>query len=100
VHDEALAVATRVAEGQSYVACVGEFKRGKSTLIDALVDDPILPSGIVPITAVPTVVAMGTLAPLACASPALSVRRFQARRVSRSRSNDGPIAGSRFHRPT
>jgi hypothetical protein len=59
VHDEALAVARRASEGQFYVACVGQFKRGKSTLIDALLDDPVLPSGIVPVTAVPTVVRFG-----------------------------------------
>lgn len=59
VHDEALAVAARLADGQFYVACVGQFKRGKSTLIDALLDDPVLPTGIVPITAVPTVVRYG-----------------------------------------
>jgi GTP-binding protein EngB required for normal cell division len=57
--DEALAAAERVSAGQFYVACVGQFKRGKSTLINALLDDPVLPSGIVPITAVPTVVRYG-----------------------------------------
>lgn len=59
VRDDALAVAARIAAEQFYVACVGQFKRGKSTLIDALLDDPVLPSGIVPITAVPTVVRYG-----------------------------------------
>lgn len=57
--DEAVALASRLAEGRYYVACVGQFKRGKSTLIDALVDDPVLPAGVVPITAVPTVVRYG-----------------------------------------
>jgi GTP-binding protein EngB required for normal cell division len=32
----------------------GEFKRGKSTLINALVGRPLLPSGMLPVTAVPT----------------------------------------------
>jgi hypothetical protein len=34
---EADAVARRVAEGRFYVACVGQFKRGKSALLNALV---------------------------------------------------------------
>lgn len=56
---EAADLAQRVAEGRFYVACVGQFKRGKSTLLDALVGEPILPTGIVPVTAVPTVVRFG-----------------------------------------
>lgn len=59
VHDEARGLATRVAEGRFYIACVGQFKRGKSTLIDALLNDPVLPAGIVPVTAVPTIVRYG-----------------------------------------
>lgn len=49
----------RVSEGRFYVACIGQFKRGKSTLLDALVGEPILPTGVVPVTAVPTVLRYG-----------------------------------------
>ena len=56
---EAEALADRVAAGAFYVACVGQFKRGKSTLLDALLEDAVLPTGIVPVTAVPTVVRFG-----------------------------------------
>jgi GTP-binding protein EngB required for normal cell division len=49
----------RIAAGRFYVACVGEFKRGKSTLLNALVGQPVLPTGIVPVTAVPTVLQYG-----------------------------------------
>jgi len=49
----------RVAAGRCYLACVGQFKRGKSTLIDALVGDRLLPAGVVPVTTVPTVVRYG-----------------------------------------
>jgi len=56
---EAADLAQRVAQGRFYVACVGQFKRGKSTLLDALIGEPILPTGIVPVTAVPTVVRFG-----------------------------------------
>lgn len=56
---EARALAEREAEGRFYVACVGQFKRGKSTLINALVGARILPSGVVPVTSVPTVLRYG-----------------------------------------
>ncbi len=59
VAEEARELATRVSEGRFYVACVGQFKRGKSTLINALVGEPILPTGYIPVTAVPTVVRFG-----------------------------------------
>jgi GTP-binding protein EngB required for normal cell division len=71
---EAADLAQRVAEGRFYIACVGQFKRGKSTLLDALVGEPILPTGIIPVTAVPTVV------------------RFGERRGARVRRNSGQWA--------
>jgi hypothetical protein len=57
--EEAKDLAGRVAEGRFYVACVGQFKRGKSTLIGALVGENLLPTGFVPVTAVPTVIRFG-----------------------------------------
>jgi ribosome biogenesis GTPase A len=59
VADEARELATRVSEGRFYVACVGQFKRGKSTLINALIGSPVLPTGYIPVTAVPTVIRFG-----------------------------------------
>jgi hypothetical protein len=56
---EARSLEARVAEGRFYLACVGQFKRGKSTLLDALLEDPLLPVGILPVTALPTVVRYG-----------------------------------------
>ena len=52
-------LAARVAEGRFYVACVGQFKRGKSTLLNALVGHEVVPTGFVPVTAVPTVIRFG-----------------------------------------
>jgi len=49
----------RVGEGRFYLACLGKFKRGKSTLLNALVGQPILPMGVVPVTTVPTIVRYG-----------------------------------------
>jgi hypothetical protein len=59
VADEARELAGRVSEGRFYLACIGQFKRGKSTLINALVGERILPVGFVPVTAVPTVIRYG-----------------------------------------
>ncbi len=60
IAQDAKQVGARVAEGLFYVACVGQFKRGKSTLLDALVGDRILPTGVIPVTTVPTVVRHGS----------------------------------------
>ena len=59
VKEEAGSAAERIAEGRFYVACVGQFKRGKSTLLNALIGDSLLPSGVTPVTTVPTVVRFG-----------------------------------------
>jgi ribosome biogenesis GTPase A len=59
VADEARELASRISEGRFYVACVGQFKRGKSTLINALIGAPVLPVGFIPVTAVPTVIRFG-----------------------------------------
>jgi GTP-binding protein EngB required for normal cell division len=56
---EAEAVARRVLEGRFHVACVGQFKRGKSSLINALVRSEVLPAGVLPVTSVVTVVRHG-----------------------------------------
>jgi hypothetical protein len=60
VREEAAALAERTAEGRFYVACVGQFKRGKSTLLNALLGDRILPAGVLPLTTIPTIVRYGT----------------------------------------
>ena len=51
--DAALA---RTEEGRLRVAMLGQFKRGKSTLLNALLGVPLLPTGITPVTAIPTYV--------------------------------------------
>ncbi len=56
---DARSVAERVAEGRFYVACVGQFKRGKSTVINALIGTSLLPTGVIPVTMVPTVIRYG-----------------------------------------
>ena len=56
---DAAAFAGRVAEGRFFVACIGQFKRGKSSLLNALIGDRVLPTGVVPVTSVVTVVRHG-----------------------------------------
>jgi len=59
IASDARSAAERIVEGRFYVACVGQFKRGKSTLLNALIGKSILPSGIVPVTAIPTILRFG-----------------------------------------
>lgn len=59
VANEARELAARTSEGRFYVACVGQVKRGKSTLINALIGESVLPVGFVPVTAIPTVIRYG-----------------------------------------
>ena len=59
IADDGNALAARVAEGRFYLVCIGQFKRGKSTLINALIGSPVLPVGFIPVTAVPTVIRFG-----------------------------------------
>jgi GTP-binding protein EngB required for normal cell division len=62
IRREAIQLGERVAEGRFFVACVGQVKRGKSTVLNALVGAPVLPTGLLPVTAVPTVVRYGQAA--------------------------------------
>jgi hypothetical protein len=57
--DEAQAAAERILQGCFYVACIGQFKRGKSTLLNALVGSPLLPIGVTPVTSVVTILRYG-----------------------------------------
>jgi GTP-binding protein EngB required for normal cell division len=49
----ALELRDRLAAGQLHLAVLGQFKRGKSTLINALLGQEVLPQGVLPVTAVP-----------------------------------------------
>jgi predicted GTPase len=91
VRDDAVAAASRLAEGQFYVACIGQFKRGKSTLIDALLHDPVLPAGILPVTAVPTIVRYGE-------QRSARVRMMRHTTSAASTPNWMPIAPSELQR--
>jgi hypothetical protein len=57
--DRLTALRERLLGERFQLAVLGQFKRGKSTLINALLGAPILPTGIVPLTAVPTFISWG-----------------------------------------
>src|SRR4030042_1781542 len=49
----------RLAQGRFHLAVLGQFKRGKSTLLNALLGEAVLPMAVVPLTAVPTFIRPG-----------------------------------------
>ena len=49
----------RLSAGRLNLAVLGEFKRGKSTLINRLLGEPVLPVGVVPMTSLPILVEHG-----------------------------------------
>lgn len=51
----------RARQGRPRVLVLGEAKRGKSTLVNALFGAALLPTGALPLTSVATVVAVGTV---------------------------------------
>ena len=55
------ALAERLAKARLQIAVVGQFKRGKSSLLNALLGMPVLPMGVVPLTAITTVLTAGPL---------------------------------------
>jgi hypothetical protein len=56
---EATAERQRLLEARFFAAGVGQFKRGKSTLINALVGEDVLPVGVIPVTSVVTILSYG-----------------------------------------
>ena len=49
----------RLLEDRFNLVVLGEFKRGKSTLVNALLERELLPTGVLPLTSVVTVIAAG-----------------------------------------
>lgn len=60
---------TRLMEGRFHVAVLGQFKRGKSALLNALLGRSVLPTSVIPLTSVPTFIRFGDRlrARIACA---------------------------------
>ena len=57
-----LSLQTKIASGQLHVAVLGQMKRGKSSFINALLGSEILPTGVLPITAIITEIRYGEAA--------------------------------------
>jgi GTP-binding protein EngB required for normal cell division len=49
----------RLEQGRFHLAVLGQFKRGKSTLLNALLGEAVLPTAVVPVTALPTFIRSG-----------------------------------------
>lgn len=63
VGDAARRLAHRVRTQRFFLGVLGDFKRGKSTLVNALVGRMVLPAGVVPITNVMTEIHFGARCP-------------------------------------
>lgn len=50
---------TKLAGGNLNLVILGQFKRGKSTLINALIGAPVLPMGVIPLTSIATRISYG-----------------------------------------
>src|ERR1700691_2136577 len=57
LYRRARSLGERLQHKRLQIAVLGQFKRGKSTFINALLGAPILPTAVVPLTAVPTFIA-------------------------------------------
>ncbi|MCL4516846.1 MAG: dynamin family protein [Firmicutes bacterium] len=53
------ALLERFLEERFHLAVLGQFKRGKSTLLNALLGEELLPTSVVPLTAIPTFILWG-----------------------------------------
>jgi GTPase SAR1 family protein len=49
----------RLEQGHFHLAVLGQFKRGKSTLLNARLGEAVLPTAVIPVTAIPTFVRSG-----------------------------------------
>lgn len=56
----------RLTTGRFHLAVLGQFKRGKSTFLNALLGEEILPTSVVPLTSIPTWIETGHVAQARC----------------------------------
>ncbi len=54
------AIALKLDQNRFYLVVLGEFKRGKTTFINALLGKRLLPTGVVPLTSIVTMMKYGT----------------------------------------
>ena len=59
LHEKLLSLERKLASNQLHLAVLGQMKRGKSSFINALMGAEILPTGVLPVTAVITEIKYG-----------------------------------------
>ncbi len=59
-------LAEKAATARYHIAVLGDFKRGKSTVVNALIARTVLPTGVLPLTTVATEVRFGSAQDAAC----------------------------------
>jgi GTP-binding protein EngB required for normal cell division len=67
----------RFASERFQLAVLGQFKRGKSTLLNALLRGDVLPVGVVPVTAIPTFLQVGVTSSLRVTYSAGQIEEFE-----------------------
>jgi small GTP-binding protein len=65
-------LAEQLRAGRFSISVVGEFKRGKSTLVNALLGEEVVPTGVLPLTAVTT--------ELSCGEPSATIEHLDGSR--------------------
>jgi small GTP-binding protein len=89
------ALQDRLREARLRVLVVGEAKRGKSTLVNALLGRDVLPTGVTPLTAVATTVAYGAVEGLEVAFADGRAERFPLTALGDLATERGNPANSR-----
>jgi GTPase SAR1 family protein len=69
--------AGRLKSRRFQLAVVGQFKRGKSSLLNALLEDEVVPTGVLPLTALPTFIRRGPAFALEVSTQDGRVERFE-----------------------
>jgi len=59
LREKLLSLETKLAEGRLHLAVLGQMKRGKSSFINALLGAEVLPTGVLPVTAIITEISYG-----------------------------------------
>lgn len=90
------ALRVRVSDQRLRVLVAGEAKRGKSTLVNALLGRAVLPAGVTPLTALATTVRYGTDEHVTVAFPGGRVEEFPVSALGdlvTERGNSGNVKG-------
>jgi hypothetical protein len=85
----------RLQKSVLHVAVLGQFKRGKSTLINALLGSELLPSALLPLTSVPTLVRYGERAYAALKFKDGSSKEIEIEKLSEFVTEQGNPANER-----